>query len=141
MRKPLVAQSPLVAKINVTPIIDVALVLVIILLVTAPMIAVKDLDISPPPAQTHGVDSDARIIVTLGKAGLLAINDESVTQESLIAEIARRLAAPGKENLIVVVRADEGAPYAVVEAIIKDAKLAGAKRLAIATRQRGKVTR
>jgi len=137
VRKPLVEQSPLVSKINVTPIIDVALVLVIILLITAPMIAVKDLDVAPPPAQTRGVKSDARVIVTLGKSGLLAVDDENVTKAGLMSAIADRLSAPGKENLLVVVRADEGTSYDLVEEILKDAKLAGANRLAIATRQRG----
>jgi biopolymer transport protein ExbD len=48
-----VPRQTLITKVNVTPIIDVALVLVIILLVTAPMLSVADLPVNLPQAQTR----------------------------------------------------------------------------------------
>ena len=74
MKKPLVEGAPCIVKINVTPIIDVALVLVIILLVTAPILSVADLDIQLPTAHTRGAEDDVRISVTLGSQGELAID-------------------------------------------------------------------
>ena len=136
MQKPLVELVPTVARINVTPIIDVALVLVIILLITAPMIAVTNMEISLPAAKTRSVDSDARVNVTLGLNGRLAVDERDVTRPELVSIIANRIAEDG-ERLLVVIRADEGVSYDAVQELLKDSRTAGAKRLAIATRQPG----
>ena len=81
MRKPLIAHTPCMVKINVTPIIDVALVLVIILLVTAPILSVADLDIQLPTAHTRGAEDEQRISVSLGPHGELAIDEQMVRLE------------------------------------------------------------
>jgi len=134
MKKPLVELAPTVARINVTPIIDVALVLVIILLITAPMIAMTDMDVALPAARTRSTSSDARINVTLGLDGELAVDDETIDRANFVFFLAERLASD-TEDLIVVVRADEGVAYDDVELLLKQARGAGAKRLGIATRQ------
>ena len=136
MRKPLVEQAPIVARINVTPIIDVALVLVIILLITAPMIAVTDMQIQLPAAKTRSVESDARVNVTLGLDGTIAVDDKDVSRSQMFGMIARRIDTDGT-GLLIVVRADEGVSYAAVQDLLKDARNAGALRMAIATRQPG----
>jgi biopolymer transport protein TolR len=135
MKKPLVEQMPIAARINVTPIIDVALVLVIILLITAPMIAVSDMPIALPSAKTRSTSSDARINVTLGLSGEVAVDEETINPAALRYIIANRIESDG-EDIIIVVRADEGVPYANVEVLLREARAAGARRLAIATRQR-----
>ena len=136
MRKQLIELAPTVSRINVTPIIDVALVLVIILLITAPMIAVSNMKIELPAAQTRSVESDARINITLGLEGDLAVDDRDVTRGELFSMIAERIESDGT-RLMVVVRADEGVAYDAVQELLKDARRAGALRLAIATRQPG----
>jgi len=136
MRKPLVELAPLVARINVSPIIDVALVLVIILLITAPMIAVTDMQIQLPAAKTRSVESDARVNVTLGLDGTIAVDDKDVTRSQMFGMIAQRIDTDGT-RLLVVVRADEGVSYDAVQELLKDARNAGARRMAIATRQPG----
>ena len=136
MRKPLVELAPLVARINVTPIIDVALVLVIILLITAPMIAVSDMQIQLPAAKTRSVESDARVNVTLGLDGAIAVDDKDVSRSQMFGMIADRINTDGT-RLLVVVRADEGVTYDAVQDLLKDARDAGAVRLGIATRQPG----
>ena len=125
------------ARINVTPIIDVALVLVIILLITAPMIAVSDMDVALPHAKTRSIPDDARINVTVGLDGSLALDERDITVAQLSGMIARRIEEDG-DDLMVVVRADEGVPYDIVETVLKAARVSGALRLAIATRQYGK---
>ena len=126
-----------ITKINVTPIIDVALVLVIILLVTAPMMSNSDLPVNLPQAATREAEDEKNVSITLGSDGRLAVDRKEVmNEEQLKAEIAERLARPGGDGMLVVARADTGAPYARVRGILDDARAAGAKRLAIATRQR-----
>lgn len=130
-----VAQTELITKVNVTPIIDVALVLVIILLVTAPMLSVADLPVNLPPAHTREAEDERNVSVTLGSNGELAVDDRIVERGALRAALAERLARPGDAGVLVVVRADTGTPFQEVRHALDDARAAGAKRLAIATRQ------
>ena len=141
MRRPLIEPAPLVARINVTPIIDVALVLVIILLITAPMITALSMDIDLPQARTRSVEDEVRISISMGRNGELAIDDEAVAASALLPALVSRLGTSSSKNILVVVRADSGIPYQQVKGVIRDAKTAGAKRIAIATRQRGSVIR
>lgn len=126
----------IISKINVTPIIDVCLVLVIILLVTAPLMTAADVPIALPEARTREAEDERNVSVTLGADGALAVDDERVTPESLPAVLQARLAEPGNSDVLVVVRADSGAPYGRIKEILNQTRTAGAKRVAIATRQK-----
>jgi biopolymer transport protein ExbD len=130
----------LLTMVDVTPIIDVALVLVIILLVTAPMMSVADMPVKLPAAHTRGAEDQRNVSVTLSSAGELAVDELRVSPDRLQATLAGRLAEPGNANVLVVIRADSGAPYARVRELLHEARAAGAQRLAIATRQQAKGT-
>lgn len=125
-----------ITKINVTPIIDVALVLVIILLVTAPMMSVAELPVNLPAAHTRDAEDERNLSVTIASDGTLAVDRERVDRAALPGAIARRLAQPGNQNLLVVVRADTNTPYARLREVLDRARAAGARRMAIATRQK-----
>lgn len=124
-----------IAKVNVTPIIDVALVLVIILMITAPMIAVPNLDVKLPEAQTRNLEGHDRVSVTLGAKGELAVDDTDITRAALQSTIAAHLAT--HKDAIVVIRADQSVAYAAVRQIVEAARAAGAARIAVGTTQRG----
>jgi biopolymer transport protein TolR len=124
-------------KINVTPIIDVALVLVIILLVTAPILSVADLDIQLPTAQTRGAEDERRISVSLGPDGELAVDDEMVSLTTMAGVINRRLDEWGDERTLVVVRADATAKHGDIRSLMREIKGTGAQRIAVATTQSG----
>jgi len=136
MRRRAVPSSELITKVNVTPIIDVALVLVIILLVTAPLLSVADVPVDLPQASTREAEDERNISITLGTDGELAIDDKRIAPPSLTSALRDRLAEPGNADVLVVVRADSGAPYSSVRDLLERARAAGAKRLAIATRQK-----
>lgn len=138
MRRNVSAPQEIITKVNVTPIIDVALVLVIILLVTAPMLSVADLPVNLPAAHTREAEEERNVSVTIATTGELAVDDERVAAEQLRPKLAEVLARPGNAGVLVVVRADSGTPFRTVRLALDDARSAGAKRLAIATRQRGK---
>jgi biopolymer transport protein ExbD len=135
MQGPFYKQTPLIARINVTPIIDVALVLVIILLITAPMLTVEDLNVNLPKAQTRGAEDEARVTITLGWDGKLALDDKMISLESLPALLRARLSG-NKESMLVIVRADQDTPHHIVRSVLSRARDGGAKRLAIATEQK-----
>ena len=141
MRPTPFAAPPPITKVNVTPIIDVALVLVIILLVTAPMMSVADLRVNLPQAATREAEDERNISVTLGSDGSLALDERILQESELEASLAARLAEPGNAGVLVVVRADTNAPYSSVRKILDDARIAGATRVAIATRQRTEAPR
>jgi biopolymer transport protein ExbD len=137
MRRPLIPQAPVIARINVLPIIDVALVLVVVLLITAPMITVKDLDLTLPEAETRGAEDELRITITLGRDGSLAVDEDLVPFDHLAAALGNRMAEMERTNVLVVLRADTGASYGTIREILREARLSGANRLAIAIRQGG----
>lgn len=130
------AWSEMITRPNMTPLIDVALVLVIILLVTAPLLSVADLPVNLPEAVTREAENQRNISITMGADGRLAVDERVVSADALVTALRARLAEPGNENVLVVVRADSGAPYSSVRLLLEQARVAGAKRLAIATRQR-----
>jgi biopolymer transport protein TolR len=124
----------MMASINVVPIIDVALVLVIILLITAPMLVAADIEILLPAAVTRAED-EVRVSITVGKSGEIAIENDRVGPDQLDAALRARLSEVGDADVLVVVRADEGTSHETVRQILRGARNAGARRLAIATRQ------
>ena len=136
MRSRQVAPHFMITKINVTPIIDVALVLVIILLVTAPMMSVADLPVDLPQARTREAEDERNVSITLSSTGRLAVDDKMVSDENLGGYLRAKLTERQNQNVLVVVRADSGAPYEAVRHLLNQAKAAGATRIAIATRQR-----
>jgi biopolymer transport protein ExbD len=125
----------LVTRVNVVPIIDVALVLVIILLVTAPLMSTSDLPVNLPAAHTREAEDERNVSITIGTNGELAVDEQLVARTALRAVLAARLARATDENVLVVLRADVGTPFAEVRRTLDEARAAGAKRLAIATRQ------
>jgi len=128
----------LITKTNVTPIIDVALVLVIILLVTAPMMSVADLPVDLPSARTREAEDERNVSITVATDGSMAVDNEIVTMDSFGPALARRLSEPGNKDVLVIVRADTNTPYSSVRQVLDRARIAGATRLAIATRQKTK---
>jgi biopolymer transport protein TolR len=125
-----------ITKINVTPIIDVALVLVIILLVTAPMMSVADLQVDLPSARTREAEDERNVSVTVATDGSMAVDNEIVNMETLGPTLTRRLSERGNQEVLVIVRADTSTPYSNVRQVLDRARIAGATRLAIATRQK-----
>jgi len=131
-----VQRPELITKVNVTPIIDVALVLVIILLVTAPMMSVSDLPVNLPQARTREAEDQRNVCITISAAGEFAVDDHTVTTTGVEPAVALRLAEPGNHQVLVVVRADKEVPFSTIRRALAEARDAGASRLAIATRQR-----
>ena len=135
MRRIVQDTLPLTARINVTPIIDVSLTLVIILLITAPMMAVPDVDITLPAALAKESSSEGRVSITVGVHGEIAINEDTVRPGLFLPTLKALLAKDSNKDILVVVRADQGVPYVEVEEILSGARTAGATRIAIATLQ------
>src|SRR5262245_39514425 len=136
MRRRAANHAEPITKINVTPIIDVALVLVIILLVTAPMLSVADLPVNLPAARTREAEDERNLSVTVAEDGTIALDEQLVPAGGLGPALARRLSEPGNQDVLVIVRADAKISYATLREVLEQVRSAGAARLAIATRQK-----
>ncbi len=135
MRAPLIEPVTMMTKINVTPIIDVALVLMIILLITAPILSVADLEIDVPQAHTREAEDERRVLITLGRTSDMALDEKVLPLTALMQQLRLRL--EDESDALVVVRADRWVPYERVASVLRLAREAGATRLAVASRQKG----
>ncbi len=136
MREALVQSAPLLTRITVTPIIDVALVLVIILLITAPMFSVADLEIELPQTQFRGMEKTGYVSITIAADGQLAVDDQKLQGlDEVTPFLQDRLHTHQGDQLMVVVRADAKVPHAMVRQVLDAAQTAGATQLGIATNQ------
>ena len=125
----------IISGINVTPLVDVCLVLVIIFMVTAPIMSEPLIKVHLPKAHTReGVEKD-KVTITLGKDGSMALNHkEYSTIEALEPDLKLRLAL--SESKLVVLKADEDALHGRLVELMAKAKDAGAQSLTIATEQK-----
>ena len=134
MRRTKEIEENSIAGINIVPIINVALVLVIVLIITAPLLSIPNIPLNLPKAVTIEA-KERNITISYGKDGRIAINTQVVSWEDLVPKLKYRL----KENnkALVIIRADKDVPYGEVEKIFDIViKKAGAERIAVATEQR-----
>ncbi|MFH1027853.1 MAG: protein TolR [Pseudomonadota bacterium] len=119
------------AEINVTPLVDVMLVLLVIFMVTAPMMQ-QGVQVNLPKANTKAMtQAEETVIVTVEKTGKLFINKDEITGDSLKSRLTTMFAGRGKKE--VFLKADAGVPYGDVVRAMADIKGAGIERLGMVT--------
>lgn len=124
----------IVSGINITPLVDVCLVLVIIFMVTAPLMSDPVLKVNLPKAHTKEGEERDKITITLAKDGELALDAKKYKDYSEMDQDLKALLA-GSESKLVVLRADEEAFHGPLTDLMAKAKEAGAQSLTIATQQ------
>ena len=119
------------SEINVTPFVDVMLVLLIIFMVTAPMLQ-QGFDVDLPETTTQPLRlREEPLVLTVTKDGTYRIAQQAIPLEELQPKLEAILA--GLDDRDVYLRADREAPYGVVVKAMAAARLAGAKTLGIVT--------
>ncbi len=124
------ADEPITA-INVTPLVDVCLVLVIIFMVTAPLFSQPVMTVELPRATTDEGESTENITITIDQDENLAVNAKEVTLEELKPELKIKLAESAEKY--VIIRADVLTNHGIVLNALDLAKELGAKKLVFAT--------
>ena len=129
-------QKAFMSEINVTPFVDVMLVLLIIFMVTAPMMT-QGLEVDLPQTRTVSVlPSDSEHLVLTVKAdGTLFLDTYAVTMADLQDHV-KRLVADQKKTLFL--RADKSVPYGVVVQVMGVVKAAGVDRLGVVAEEEKK---
>jgi biopolymer transport protein TolR len=121
-----------ISQINVTPLVDVMLVLLVIFMVTAPIIQ-QGVQVNLPQAKAGAIPgSEDLLVVTVAKNGRVYLNDNSMTLD----ELGKKLRAIRKlqADKQVYLRADQDVTYGTVMKTIAEIKQAGIERLGMVTR-------
>jgi biopolymer transport protein TolR len=121
-----------ISQINVTPLVDVMLVLLVIFMVTAPIIQ-QGVQVNLPQAKAGAITgTEDPLVVTVAKNGRIYLNDNSMTLD----ELGQKLRAIKKlqADKQVYLRADQDVRYGTVMRTIAEIKQAGIERLGMITR-------
>ena len=125
-------RKQLVSDINVTPLVDVMLVLLIIFMVTAPMMT-QGLDVDLPETTTKSLrQEEDPIVITIDRDGKISIGQHEVTRKILYQDLSS-LDQAQKEKPIYL-KADKAVAYGIVVAIMADIKKAGIDKLGMITK-------
>jgi biopolymer transport protein TolR len=114
--------SHAMGEINVTPLVDVVLVLLLVFMVTAPMMN-RAIDVSLPVANQPQKEPDSPITVSMNASGQLFIGDKAVN--AVLLEDRIRALMENRTSKVVYLRADEGLRYGRVITVIDKLKTAG----------------
>jgi len=127
------------AEINVTPFVDVMLVLLIIFMVTAPLLT-QGLEVDLPKTQTVETlpeDSD-HMVLTIKSDGTMLLDEYEIKFDELEPQLKRTVTEPGR---LLFLQADKDVPYGVVVKVMGVAKQAGIDRLGVVAEPEEEETR
>lgn len=120
-----------VSEINITPLVDVMLVLLVIFMVTAPMME-QGIPIQLPKAAAKAIEKEsAPMTLSLTKDGRIYLNKEEIEQGRLQSKLAAVYKARAKKEIFI--RADGELPYAVVAQTMAAVKMAGIDKIGLVT--------
>jgi biopolymer transport protein TolR len=123
--------GPALSDINVTPLVDVILVLLIIFMVTAPMMS-RGIDVRLPRTESGSDATEDRLIVSVDRDSTIYLNDRPVNLALLTDRLKSEIQTTG--NDFVFLRADQDVSYGRVMAVMDQIKRAGADRVGMVTR-------
>ena len=122
-----------VSEINVTPFVDVMLVLLIIFMVAAPLLTVG-VPIDLPETQAKALNAETQpITISVNESGRVYIQEEEIAADEVVAKL-QAVAQNGYEERIYV-RGDQGADYGTVMKIMARISAAGYNRIGLVTLQ------
>ena len=126
-------RAHVMAEINVTPMVDVMLVLMIIFMVSAPMLTVG-VPLDLPQTQAKSLEQDKTPLqLSVDIAGKIFINDTEVQMSDLVPKLKAITDARGGTDERIFMRADKKADYGTVARVMGQLSGAGFKRLALVT--------
>jgi biopolymer transport protein TolR len=126
-------RKPVMAEINVTPMVDVMLVLLIIFMVSAPLLTVG-VPLDLPQTQAKSLEQDKTPLqLSVDVKGRVFINDTEVAMADLIPKLKAITDARGGLDERIFMRADKKADYGTVARVMGQLSGAGFKRLALVT--------
>jgi biopolymer transport protein ExbD len=125
----------MIVGINVTPMVDVVLVLLVILMVSATWIVSQSMKVDLPNTQTSDGSEASLAAVTIGPKGELLFNEEKVTE----SQLKERLALAGRKgkDITLIVSADKVAQHGLVVHVLDLARTVGITQFAVQVEREG----
>jgi biopolymer transport protein TolR len=123
--------GPALSDINVTPLVDVVLVLLIIFMVTAPMMS-RGIDVRLPRTTSGSDTTEDRLIITLDRDNIIYLNDKPVNLALLTDRLKAEMQRTGSD--FIFLKADQEVAYGRVMAVMDQIKKAGADKVGMVTR-------
>lgn len=118
------------AEINVVPLVDVVLVLLVIFMVTAPLLY-RGIDIDLPRSSVNTIKPEERVVLTVARDRSVFVDKERVARAKL--DDALKRLARARPDVTLYLRADRDVPYGTVIEVMDAIKQAGIDRLGMIT--------
>jgi len=120
------------SEINITPFVDVMLVLLIIFMVTAPLHQ-QGIDVNRPQAKGKEIAPAERIVITVKKDGKIYMEKATITLETLKSSLSKT------GNKEVFLKADKDVPYGIVVAVMGELREIGIEKLGMVTEPKARM--
>ncbi len=120
-------KAKLFSEINITPLTDVALVLLIIFMITAPMLIQSGINVKLPGSVSNDVTPEKNIILNITADGKVYLGNQEISLKDLSLPLAALLAV--SQNKIVIINADTSVKHGIVISVMDLARQAGAVKL------------
>jgi biopolymer transport protein TolR len=122
----------LVSEINVTPLVDVMLVLLIIFMITAPMMT-QGIDVNLPETTSKSLRQEENpIIITITKDGELSIKEIPLVHALMVQELEKNYAANKDQSILI--KADKDVAYGHVAKVMEEIKTVGFDKVGMITK-------
>lgn len=121
----------IISEINITPLTDVMLVLLVIFMVTTPLLVMESFKIKLPRATSAEPQIETGITITIAPGDILYLNGKQVGMDELKGLLPERLAI--SRDKAIVIKADKTIYHGTVVKVLDTARKAGAVKLSIAT--------
>jgi len=118
------------ADINITPFVDVVLVLLIIFMITAPILQ-SGIEVALPKTKTVKAIVEERLVVTIDRAQRLYLGNEPINIHQLGNQLHRRLPTPTTQAIFV--RCDESVPFGAFATVMDTIRQAGIENISVVT--------
>ena len=118
------------ADINVTPLVDVVLVLLIIFMVTAPVLQ-SGIEVTVPHTRTVKEITEERLVITIDRDQRVFLNSQPVNINQIADQIHQKIRDP--EGQSIYVRADENVPFGAFATVMDAVKQSGITNVSIVT--------
>ena len=118
------------ADINITPLVDVVLVLLIIFMVTAPVLQ-SGIEVNVPKTRTVKEIAEERLVITINKDQRVFLGNETININQIPATLHQKIRDP--HNQFIFIRADEDVPFGAFATVMDAVKQAGITNISIVT--------
>ena len=118
------------SEINITPLVDVVLVLLIIFMVTAPVLQ-SGIDVAVPRTRTVKEVTEERLVITIDKGQRVFLGNDAVNINEIAAKIRQKIRDPQHQSIYV--RADENVPFGAFATVMDSVKQSGISNVSIVT--------